>query len=220
MAKRLVPQDALVIHDAADALTFPPALVLVPDSWSSREAGHVAEWDLRLLGAAALNFTVGLVYAAELRDQVVAPTAMTSVDAGTDQITKVAHGFLTGDGPLYPTSSVVLPSGLVATTPYWVIEISADTFQLAGSLADAVAKTPVPIDMTTAGSGVLTVTGPAAQRVVYLLHATLATPIALDAQKGFRQTLAHRPEHIGYGLVGSLSASNLTALATPVVEKS
>lgn len=62
----------------------------------------------------------------------------------TDLFTYAAHGMATGDGPYrLATSAAGLPNGLAVDTNYWVIKLSADTFQLASSYANAIALTPV-----------------------------------------------------------------------------
>ena len=74
----------------------------------------------------------------------------TDVDTATDYITEVAHGFLTGlIGQM--TTSATLPTGLSLATDYFIIEIDDDTYQLASSLANALAGTAV--DITAIGSG-------------------------------------------------------------------
>lgn len=71
------------------------------------------------------------------------------------QFLKTAHGFVTGLKVQIATSGT-LPAPLAALTDYFVIRIDADYFQLAVSLADAIAGTPV--DLTTVGVGTQTVT--------------------------------------------------------------
>lgn len=68
-------------------------------------------------------------------------------------LTAVAHGRLTGDGPVQLTTAHVLPAGLELETDYWVITVSVDTFRLAASFEDAMAVTPIPVAVTTAGTG-------------------------------------------------------------------
>lgn len=80
---------------------------------------------------------------------------VTGVDAGANTLTKVAHGLLTGTGPVRLTGAD-LPLGLAIDTDYWVIRVDADTFKLANSFLNAMAATPVPVDFTDAGSGVIT----------------------------------------------------------------
>ncbi len=92
-----------------------------------------------------------------------APAAKTFVDGGvnttTEKITITAHGFNTGL-KVAATTNGVLPAGLSATN-YWVIKIDADTIQLASSLANAEAGTPVNIT-AAAGGGTHTLTPAAA----------------------------------------------------------
>lgn len=78
-----------------------------------------------------------------------------TADHTSDTLIKVAHTLLTGDGPLRPTNAGGgLPAGLVSGTNYWAIYVDDDTFQLAASLADALAGTAMPL--TTNGTGVHT----------------------------------------------------------------
>ena len=66
------------------------------------------------------------------------------VTVATDEITEVAHGLRTGDVIQFTTSGT-LPAGLSLTTDYFVMELTDDTFQVAISLANAVAGTQVTI---------------------------------------------------------------------------
>jgi hypothetical protein len=79
-----------------------------------------------------------------------------TADAVTDIFTSAAHGFVTGLKVQVSNSGGALPAGLSAATDYFVIRLTADTFQLATSLADALAGTPQLI--TTNGTGTQTAT--------------------------------------------------------------
>jgi len=73
------------------------------------------------------------------------------VDDGAEEITFAAHGYTTGEGPVQlAVQSGALPTGLAENTDYWIIRVDANTFQIAASRADAIADTPVPIDLTAA----------------------------------------------------------------------
>ena len=76
------------------------------------------------------------------------------VDDVADELEIAAHGLATGAGPLWLTTTGVLPGGLSSGIPYWVIDSTDDRIQLALSRADALAI--VSIDITSAGSGTLT----------------------------------------------------------------
>jgi hypothetical protein len=85
--------------------------------------------------------------------------ADTAVDPATDSITISAHGMAAGllvrvaaDG------GGTLPTGLAAVTDYFVIPVNANTIKLASTRANAVASTPVPVDITADGSGAFTLT--------------------------------------------------------------
>ncbi len=87
------------------------------------------------------------------------------VNVATDTITEVAHGYETGDGPLFLSNSGgALPAGLAADTPYWIIKVDDDNFRLAADPGDAnrVKQTgagsteesdAIPVDVTAAAGG-------------------------------------------------------------------
>lgn len=84
-----------------------------------------------------------------LRDDLAAFShTFTAVDAG-DVFTVTAHGLATGDGPFeFVAGSGALPTGISAATPYWVIVLTADTFNVATSKANALAGTVNMISST------------------------------------------------------------------------
>jgi hypothetical protein len=85
-----------------------------------------------------------------------APAAGTfTADSTTDLMTKTAHGFATGL-IVQVSTTTTLPAGLSAATNYYVIYVSANTYKLATSNANALAGTA--IDLTTNGTGTHTVT--------------------------------------------------------------
>ncbi len=79
---------------------------------------------------------------------------ISSVDATANTLTKVAHGLLTGDGPVN-LEGADLPLNLTADTSYWVIKIDDDTFKLANSFINAMAVVPTTIDLGDTGSGTI-----------------------------------------------------------------
>ncbi len=94
----------------------------------------------------------------------------TDVDTVTDEITEVAHGYETGDGPLRLSSSGTLPGGLSIDTDVWVIKIDDDTFQLALRPGNArrikqtgpnstIESDAIPIDLLDVGSGTHSIGG-------------------------------------------------------------
>ena len=83
------------------------------------------------------------------------PSAGVFTAAADDICTDTAHGFTTGLKGQASTTTT-LPAGLSAATDYFVIVVSADTYKLADSLANALAGTA--IDITDAGTGTHTFT--------------------------------------------------------------
>lgn len=74
----------------------------------------------------------------------------TDVSVANNTFSKTSHGFITGL-KVQVANSDTLPAPLAASTDYYVIKSSVDTFKLATSLSNALAGTA--IDITTAGSG-------------------------------------------------------------------
>lgn len=90
----------------------------------------------------ALNAVVGKNFTATLATIASSAGRTFTVASQTEgELTSTAHGFLTGDGPVQLTTTGTLPTGLAASTNYWVIEVDANTIQFATSLANALAGT-------------------------------------------------------------------------------
>lgn len=68
----------------------------------------------------------------------------------TDVLTQSNHGFTTGQTVRFNSGTNF--GGLNASTIYYVIRIDANTFKLATSIANAMASTPVPVDITGNGT--------------------------------------------------------------------
>lgn len=81
--------------------------------------------------------------------------ATTDVATGDDEITEASHGLLTGDKGQF-TTTTTLPAGLSLATDYFAIFVTANTFKVATSLANAEAGTQV--DITDQGTGTHTFT--------------------------------------------------------------
>lgn len=78
--------------------------------------------------------------------------APADVDTGANEtIAETAHGLVTGDGPVYFSTTGGLPNPLVADTDYWIIRFDANKISLATSRALAFAGTKV--NLTSQGTG-------------------------------------------------------------------
>lgn len=84
---------------------------------------------------------------------VIAPSVGTfTVTIATPAVVTLnGHGFLTGD-QVYLTTTGALPTGLVANTIYYVIKIDANSFNLATTLANAIAATKIATTGTQSGT--------------------------------------------------------------------
>ncbi len=82
--------------------------------------------------------------------------AIITTDFATDdRIDLTAHGMETADGPFQFTTVTTLPAGISLATDYWAIKVSADEFEIATSIANALAGTQV--DITDDGTGAHTI---------------------------------------------------------------
>lgn len=104
-----------------------------------------------------LNAVSGKNYLAAFAPLVVSPLVVTA-DATSNLLDHAAHGLHHGAGPFqFTNSGGALPGGIAAATNYWVIHttgMDADHFEIATTLANALAGTFV--DITDAGTGTQT----------------------------------------------------------------
>jgi hypothetical protein len=75
----------------------------------------------------------------------------TFTSATSDVTTMAEHGLTTGFGPVQVSTSGTLPTGLTASTDYWLSVEDRDTFKFCTSLKNAMDGTVV--DITGTGSG-------------------------------------------------------------------
>lgn len=73
------------------------------------------------------------------------------VTTGTDNINITSHGYVDLQKVQVSNSGGALPTGLSASTDYWIIYVDADNFKLASSYANSVADSAV--DITAAAGG-------------------------------------------------------------------
>lgn len=74
--------------------------------------------------------------------------------ATTDIATMTAHNFVTGQGPVQVSTSGTLPTGLAASTNYWIEVINANTFYFHSTEQGARdSSSATQIDITGTGSG-------------------------------------------------------------------
>jgi hypothetical protein len=98
---------------------------------------------------------------------------LTSVaaEADDDIFTKTSHGFTTGDRVVFQTGTGF--TGITAGRPYWVISLTANTFKLAETRAQATSDPATAINVTVDGSaGTFKATGMAK------IHGDSASPSA------------------------------------------
>ncbi len=77
-----------------------------------------------------------------------ATIATTDVNTTTHVITETAHGFVTGQKVTYSDASSTAITGLTDATNYYVIKLTANTFKVATSRANALAGTAIAISGT------------------------------------------------------------------------
>ena len=80
--------------------------------------------------------------------------ALSAANTTTDAMTATAHGKSTGFGPVRLTNAGgALPAGLATATNYWLVVVDANTVKFATTEANAIASTPVVVDITGTGTG-------------------------------------------------------------------
>lgn len=77
------------------------------------------------------------------------------VNTTAETITITAHGFITGNIGQVSTAGT-LPAPLLAATDYFVIKVDANTIQLATSLVNALAGTPINLSSQGVGASTFT----------------------------------------------------------------
>lgn len=115
------------------------ALSVLPDRWIACD-GAVFDMDTYPDLADLIKNTFG-------QDAGQSITA----DATTDVITAVAHGLINGSRVVFVNSGGGLPGGISASTIYFIITATADTFQISATSGGAA------VNITTAGTGTNTV---------------------------------------------------------------
>lgn len=133
--------------------------------WGQQDSKKVAEpsIDMRVYS----NHTIGLPWvSAETAYVTFTPLPVTLIAAVTDTVSIPNHGFTNGDGPVQMVSTGTIPGGLLASTDYWVIVVDANNIKLASTfrrtggayVAGVPSGNPVtPVNITTAGTGTITV---------------------------------------------------------------
>lgn len=111
-----------------------------------------------------------------------ADITVTAVDATANTLTKVAHGRLTGDGPVQMVGTD-LPLNLVEARNYWIIKVDADKVKLALTFVDAM--NGVAVDLGDVGSGTIQIidtdrTLRAGQEIQYMARSTVRATLALE----------------------------------------
>jgi hypothetical protein len=106
--------------------------------------------DLLLTRRAAANLRFGAA------DVGATTTTVTITIAAPGVVTWTSHGLSTGT-PVVFTTTGALPTGITAGTTYYAVVITTSTFQIASSVANAIAATPTVI--TTSGTQSGTHTG-------------------------------------------------------------
>lgn len=161
--------------------------------WSQNKAPRPAADGIvmRLMGIQVVGDTWTDVASNPL---VFADKTVSAVSAANNTLTITAHGLSTGDGPIRLASTGTLPGGIAASTDYWVIKVDADTIKLAATFAGTggadIAGLPsgnpvTPVDITSAGSGTITVadttkTVKAGQEILYVARGTTRAILNLE----------------------------------------
>lgn len=89
----------------------------------------------------------------EARKAFFDSSSATVVSTANDTIVLGNTSFATGDAVVYTKSGTNAVGGLTTATTYYVVRTSGNTIKLAATYADAVAGTPVVINLSALGDG-------------------------------------------------------------------
>lgn len=227
MTKALFPDRGLDIEvvSAVTSLAFPPVKVADVSVWNA--VSVMAQFDIEVWAAAAVNLTLTELFGGVLVDITIASDDIDTVDFGNNELDITTHGLETGDGPLQLTTTAAdLPAGLLTDTDYWVIEVNSGTIKLALSLEGAIEGTNVAF--TDAGTGTHTILGSgtagAAFAIRWLNYGFLGPAndgaITLAEFEGYTTRVNHRPRTVLYAVGATLSDTIATTITVhPVQEK-
>ena len=117
--------------------------------------------------------------------------AEADVNVTTNIITETAHQYVTGLKGQF-TTTTTLPAGLSLATDYYLIVVTADTYKVATSAANATAGTA--IDITDDGTGTHTFTPTTLDTIVYTGSGSLSEGTAAAAIATSTATVARRTD--------------------------
>ncbi len=216
------PGADVMIVSAAATLPFPPTSVGQVQDWNGTH-GAVPEFDLEVWALAASNLTLGELLGGVLHPHVVVDQVVTAT-FGTDILTSVAHGLLTGDGPLFISNvGGAIPAGLAAGVKLYAIKATDDTYRVASSRELALAG--AYLDITDNGSGTNTISDSVDTARVYwhgygLIGYATDGAVTLAPGRAYTCRVSHKTTTIAYAFVGTPSASVVSARIIPVRDQS
>lgn len=140
---------AITIGDRISAAIF--AEQVTPAGVINPYGGKTAPTGWLLCDGSAVSRTT---YDALFQTIVPSVGTCTVTIASPAVVTLNSHGMQTGE-PVYLTTTGALPTGLSANTLYYVIRIDANTFNLASSIANAIAGTKINTSGTQSGTHTL-----------------------------------------------------------------
>ena len=81
------------------------------------------------------------------------PVTFTAGSSAADTMTATAHGLLTGTAFYIVSTTGAVPGGITTGRFYYAVVVDVNTIKVADTYADAIAGTPIVIDLLTNGSG-------------------------------------------------------------------
>ncbi len=145
-----VPSDAPTANSQALCVTDYTASPITTQ-WASALTDTLTDQHMFIGNSSNVSTAVDTQLVGNVEAKVLSATFVDGDVALTaDRITATAHGLETGDR-VFLTTTGTLPTGLSASTEYFVIKVDADTLELATTLANAIDGTQ--IDITAASGG-------------------------------------------------------------------
>lgn len=148
-ATKLATQQSIKAYVDAAVAAIASKLAQTGDIW--QQAGTTLPSGWLLCDGSAVSRTT---YATLFAELVKSKGTATITIASPGVVTNTAHGLYTGEG-VYFTTTGALPTGLSANTLYYAIRVTADTFRLATSRANAEAGTAINTSGSQSGTHTL-----------------------------------------------------------------
>jgi hypothetical protein len=138
-------------YETAPTVTVETPRLTIPSTMFNTNNTITYSANHLLVTGDAVNFIIGDGDRPHF-DAVTVNADTGAFNLSTEEVTSVAHPFITGDLMRYSTTGTP-PTGLTSGQYYFIVKTGANTFKLAATYADAVATSPVIVGLSGSPAG-------------------------------------------------------------------